>query len=75
MLPIGANFTMNGDGKVVALEAFTLDQAHSAMAMWAMLASPLMIGADMRSMAPEYRAIWLNEELIRVSQDPLGQQG
>lgn len=45
------------------------------MAMWAMLASPLMIGADVRSMAPEYRAVWLNKELVRVSQDPLGLQG
>jgi hypothetical protein len=27
------------------------------MAMWAMLASPLMIGADVRNMAPEYRQV------------------
>jgi hypothetical protein len=43
-------------------------QAYSAFAMWAMLASPLMIGADVRDMAPEFRAVWLNEEIIRVSQ-------
>lgn len=34
----------------------------------AMIASPLMIGADMRDMAPEFRAVWLNKELIRVNQ-------
>lgn len=58
---------MNGQGKKVPTTAFTLDQAWSAMAMWAMLASPLMIGADVRAMAPEYREVWLSEELIRVS--------
>ena len=34
----------------------------------AMIASPLMIGADMRDIAPEFRAVWLNKELIRVNQ-------
>ena len=42
MLPIGVTFTMNGDGKKVPVTAFTLDQAWSAFAMWAMLASPLV---------------------------------
>lgn len=34
-----------------------------------------MIGADMRNMSVEFREVWLNEELIRVNQDPLGKQG
>ena len=42
MLPIGVTFTMSGDGKRVPVTAFTLDQAWSAFAMWAMLASPLV---------------------------------
>jgi hypothetical protein len=74
MLPIGNTFTMNG-GKKVPVTSFTLDQAYSSLAMWAMLASPLMIGADVREMSEEFKAVWLNEELIRVSQDPLGHQG
>ena len=67
-LPIGSTFTMNGQGKKIAIDGFSLDQAYSAMAMWAMIASPLMIGADMRDIAPEFRAVWLNKELIRVNQ-------
>jgi hypothetical protein len=67
-LPIGSTFTMNGQGKKLAIDGFSLDQAYSAMAMWAMIASPLMIGADMRDIAPEFRAVWLNKELIRVNQ-------
>eukprot|EP01051_Picozoa_sp_SAG22_P011844 SAG22_NODE_1177_length_5246_cov_48.458908_3_plen_188_part_00 len=66
MLPIGCTFTMDGAGKKQPLTAFTVDQAYSALAMWAMLASPLMIGADVRNMAPEMRQVWLNSELIRV---------
>jgi hypothetical protein len=42
MLPIGVTFTMSGDGKRMPVKAFTLDQAWSAFAMWAMLASPLV---------------------------------
>jgi len=45
------------------------------MAIWAVLASPLMIGADLRAMAPEYRAVWLNRGLIAVNQDSLGRMG
>ena len=67
-LPIGSTFTMNGQGKKIAIDGFSLDQAYSAMAMWAMIASPLMIGADMRDIAPQFRAVWLNKELIRVNQ-------
>ena len=34
-----------------------------------------MIGADVRSMPEEFVNVWLNPELIRVSQDPKGMQG
>ena len=34
-----------------------------------------MIGADMREMSAEFQQVWLNEEIIRVNQDPLGKQG
>jgi hypothetical protein len=75
MLPIGANYTMGGGGKVVPIQAFSPTQARSAMAMWAVLASPLMIGADVRSMDADSRSVWLNKGLIQANQDPLGRQG
>jgi hypothetical protein len=75
MLPIGANYTMDVGGKVVPIVAFSLPQARSAMALWAALASPLMIGADVRAMDVAYRQIWLNRGLISVNQDALGAQG
>ena len=75
MLPIGANYTMDGRGRVVPTTAFTPTQARSAMALWVVLASPLMIGADVRSMDPDSRSVWLNKGLLRAHQDPLGLQG
>ena len=47
MLPIGANYTMDGAGRVLPTVGFSPTQARSAMALWAALASPLMIGADL----------------------------
>eukprot|EP00656_Telonema_subtile_P036006 TRINITY_DN3997_c0_g1_i1.p1 TRINITY_DN3997_c0_g1~~TRINITY_DN3997_c0_g1_i1.p1 ORF type:complete len:399 (-),score=70.22 TRINITY_DN3997_c0_g1_i1:134-1330(-) len=75
MLPIGVNYTMDSSGAVKPLEAFSPTQARSAMAMWAMLASPLMIGADVRSIDADSLSVWLNSGLISVNQDPLGKQG
>lgn len=45
------------------------------MAIWAILASPLMMSVDLRTIRPEYKAILLHENLIAVNQDPLGIQG
>ena len=45
------------------------------MAMWVALASPLMIGADVRAMDKDSRSVWLNKGLIAAHQDPLGKQG
>jgi hypothetical protein len=52
-----------------------LPQAHSAMALWAAIPSPLMMGVDVRRIDPEYAAVWLNRGLLGVHQDPLGLQG
>ena len=44
-------------------------------ALWCLLAAPLMIGCDVRSMSDTTRRILLNERLIAVDQDALGRQG
>jgi alpha-galactosidase len=48
------------------------DRAH--FAMWAILASPLIAGNDIRSMTPQTKAILENRDIIAVDQDPLGVQ-
>ena len=42
--------------------------------MWAMLASPLIAGNDLRSMSKETAAILTNKSVIALNQDPLGVQ-
>lgn len=61
MLEVGNGMTANED------------RAH--FAMWCMMASPLIIGNDIRNMRPETKAILLNKEMIAVDQDTLGVQG
>lgn len=51
----------------------TEDKSH--FAMWAMMASPLIAGNDLRKMTKETLAILTNKELIAINQDKLGIQG
>ena len=48
------------------------NRAH--FSMWAMLASPLMSGNDIRSMSGETTRILTNKNVIAIDQDPLGIQ-
>ncbi|MEU6762292.1 NPCBM/NEW2 domain-containing protein [Streptomyces sp. NPDC046853] len=43
--------------------------------MWSVMASPLLIGSDLRKATPETFEIIGNKEVIAVDQDPLGKQG
>lgn len=45
------------------------------MAVWAILAAPLLISADLATMRPEFKEIILNKQVIEVDQDPLGIAG
>lgn len=49
------------------------DRAH--FTMWCMMASPLILGNDVRNMSEETKAIITNRELIAINQDTLGVQG
>ena len=51
------------------------DQSRAQMAMWAILASPLFMSVDLRTIRPEMKAILLNKNVIAINQDPLGVQG
>lgn len=45
------------------------------MALWAIMAAPLMMSVDLRTIRPEFKAILQNKKIIAVDQDPLGIQG
>ncbi|GIF96075.1 alpha-galactosidase [Catellatospora citrea] len=49
-------------------------EMRSHFALWAIMASPLIAGNDLRSMSTATQAILKNANLIAVNQDSLGQQ-
>ncbi|RKN47944.1 glycoside hydrolase family 27 protein [Micromonospora endolithica] len=49
-------------------------EMRSHFAMWAVMASPLIAGNDLRSMSAETRTILTNRNLIAINQDALGLQ-
>ncbi|MCP2328730.1 alpha-galactosidase [Hamadaea flava] len=49
-------------------------EMRTHFAMWAMMASPLIAGNDVRSMDAATRTILLNQNLIAIDQDTAGQQ-
>lgn len=53
----------------------TLEEYRAAYSIWAVFASPIIISADVRTLArehPDCLAMLKNKELIAISQDPLG---
>ncbi|MGJ2272354.1 hypothetical protein ACR8FF_22385, partial [Salmonella enterica subsp. enterica serovar Paratyphi A] len=51
------------------------EQSRAQMALWAVLASPLLMSVDLQSITPPYKEILQNKDIIAVNQDPLGIQG
>ncbi|MBE1583389.1 alpha-galactosidase [Nonomuraea angiospora] len=49
-------------------------EMRSHFALWAIMASPLIAGNDLRSMDPATTTILKNQNLIAINQDPLGLQ-
>ena len=45
------------------------------MALWAVLASPLIMSNDLRTIRPEFQAILQNKNVIGINQDAMGHQG
>ncbi len=53
----------------------TNEEYRTHMSLWALLASPLLAGNDVRTMSAETKAILENREVIAINQDKLGKQG
>ncbi|KAJ3649622.1 hypothetical protein Zmor_021353 [Zophobas morio] len=51
------------------------EQSKAQMTIWTILASPLLMSVDLRTIKPEFRDILLNPHALNISQDPLGLQG
>lgn len=53
----------------------SLAEQQSHFALWALMKSPLIIGADLRLITPEQIDILTNPEVVAINQDPLGVPG
>lgn len=51
------------------------DEAKAQLSLWAIMASPLLMSNDLRSIKPEFLTLLKNEEVIKVNQDSLGIMG
>jgi alpha-galactosidase len=56
-------------------QGMTAAQFQTQFSMWAMLAAPLMISDDMRTMSAASLATVSNKQVIAIDQDPGGVQG
>mmetsp|Transcript_9561 Transcript_9561/g.18025 ORF Transcript_9561/g.18025 Transcript_9561/m.18025 type:complete len:464 (-) Transcript_9561:2715-4106(-) len=63
------------DMLLVGNDCITYEQSKIQMAIWSIMASPLIMGNDLRRMKPELGQLLLNPEVIAVNQDPLGVAG
>ncbi len=70
MLVVG----MNGVGNVARDGNISFEEYKTHFSAWCMLASPLMIGCDVRKMTDETKKIILNRDLIDICQDPAARQ-
>lgn len=64
---------MNGNGNV-ANGGCNMTEYTTHFAMWCFLASPLMIGCDLRNMSDDVLALLKHKELIAINQDPAARQ-
>uniref|UniRef100_A0A1B0GJD5 Alpha galactosidase A C-terminal domain-containing protein n=1 Tax=Lutzomyia longipalpis TaxID=7200 RepID=A0A1B0GJD5_LUTLO len=63
------------DMLIIGNYGLSVDQSKAQMAIWAILAAPLLMSNDLDRIRPEFREILQNRDIIAVNQDPLGLQG
>ena len=51
------------------------DQEKTQMAMWSIMASPLLMSVDLRNIRNSSKALLQNKNVIEVNQDKMGIQG
>ncbi len=60
---------MCGKGNVGVGKVCTFEEYRLQFTLWCLCGVPLMMGADLRSLAPEYKALMQNPTLLRINQD------
>lgn len=63
------------DMLIIGNFGLSLEQSRTQMALWSIMAAPLIMSNDLRSLDNAARAILQNKAVISINQDPLGIQG
>ncbi|XP_004611747.2 alpha-galactosidase A [Sorex araneus] len=63
------------DMLVIGNFGLSWDQQVTQMALWAIMAAPLLMSNDLRTISPQAKALLQNKDVIAINQDPLGKQG
>ena len=63
------------DMLLVGLGKITDDESRTQVSLWGLLAAPLIVSVDLRTISPAGLSILTNPEIIGVDQDPAGIQG
>lgn len=63
------------DMLIIGNFGLSLDQSRTQMALWAIMAAPLIMSNDLRNLDNGARAILQNKAIISINKDPLGIQG
>jgi hypothetical protein len=68
-------FFNDPDELVIGNFGLSYDQERVQMAIWSIVAGPLLMSVDLRTIRPDSKALLLNRGAIAINQDPLGIQG
>lgn len=63
------------DMLVIGNFGLSWDQQVTQMALWAIMAAPLLMSNDLRQISSQAKALLQNKDVIAINQDPLGKQG
>lgn len=76
LIPAGGPGRWNDpDMLIIGDFGLSMDQSRSQMALWAIMAAPLFMSNDLRTINSGARSILQNKMVISINQDPLGIQG
>lgn len=60
---------------IIGNDCISEDESRTQMAIWSIVAAPLIMGNDVRNISQAAKRILLNREAIAINQDPQGLQG
>ncbi|KAJ6658895.1 hypothetical protein lerEdw1_019531 [Lerista edwardsae] len=63
------------DMLIIGNFGLSYEESRSQMALWTVLAAPLFLSTDLRTISEASRKILQNKLMIKINQDPLGIQG